>query len=78
MSDNQSAYNKSLIWYNTDGEQIQLTAKEETTFILLSGEPIGEKVTSYGPFVMNNQTEIMQALRDAQIGKMGVLIENRD
>ncbi len=78
LADNQTVYNKSLIWYNTDGEQIQLTAKEATTFILLSGEPIGEKVTSYGPFVMNNQTEIMQALRDAQMGKMGVLIENRD
>jgi len=27
---------------------------------------------------MNTQTEIMEALRDAQIGKMGVLIENFD
>nr|MBP8248966.1 hypothetical protein [Chitinophagales bacterium] len=30
---------------------------------------------SYGPFVMTSQTEIMQALRDYQMGKMGVLIE---
>ena len=78
VSDNQSAYNKNLIWYNAEGDELELIAKKDTTFILLSGEPIGEKVTSYGPFVMNNQTEIMQALRDAQIGKMGVLIENRD
>jgi hypothetical protein len=32
-------------------------------------------VAQYGPFVMNNQTQVMEAVRDAQIGKMGVLIE---
>jgi len=35
-------------------------------------------VKSYGPFVMNTQTEIMEALKDAQVGKMGVLVENFD
>jgi redox-sensitive bicupin YhaK (pirin superfamily) len=43
---------------------------------LLSGEPLKEKVVSHGPFVMNSQTEIMEAMRDYQMGKMGVLIEN--
>jgi redox-sensitive bicupin YhaK (pirin superfamily) len=33
---------------------------------------------SYGPFVMNSQTEIMTALKDSQMGKMGVLIEEFD
>ncbi len=69
---------KDLIWFDIDGEGIQISANEDTRFILLSGEPIGEKVTSYGPFVMNTQTEIMEAMRDAQMGKMGVLIENFD
>ncbi|MDC1370960.1 pirin family protein, partial [Flavobacteriales bacterium] len=53
-------------------------ATQNTRFMLLSGEPIGEKIESYGPFVMNTQTEVMQALRDAQMGKMGVLIEEFD
>jgi redox-sensitive bicupin YhaK (pirin superfamily) len=44
--------------------------------LLVSGEPLNEKVVSYGPFVMNSQTEIMEAMRDYQMGKMGVLIEN--
>ena len=39
------------------------------------GEPLNEKVVSYGPFVMNTQTQIMEAMRDYQMGKMGVLIE---
>ena len=72
------AEEKDLVWFKNDGENLSITANENTRFIVLSGEPIGEKVTSYGPFVMNTQTEIMQAMRDAQMGKMGVLIEQFD
>jgi hypothetical protein len=42
----------------------------------MTGKPLDEKVASYGPFVMNSQTEIMEAMRDYQMGKMGVLIED--
>jgi redox-sensitive bicupin YhaK (pirin superfamily) len=69
---------KDLVWFKNDGESIQISGNKKTRFIILSGEPIGEKVTSYGPFVMNTQTEIMQAMRDAQMGKMGILIEDFD
>lgn len=74
----QVAGAKDLVWFDNDGDQVEIEAEEATRFIILSGEPIGEKVTSYGPFVMNTQTEIMEALRDAQMGKMGVLIESFD
>lgn len=74
----QTAKLKDMICFENDGEAVNISAKENTRFILLSGEPIGEKVSSYGPFVMNTQTEIMQAMRDAQMGKMGVLIESLD
>ena len=66
---------KDLIWFKNDGSMIELKAQLDTRFIMLSGQPIGEEVTSYGPFVMNTQTEILEALRDSQMGKMGVLIE---
>lgn len=66
---------KDMVWFTNEGEQIGVKAKEKTRFMVMAGEPIGEKVVNYGPFVMNNSTEIMQALRDAQMGKMGVLIE---
>jgi redox-sensitive bicupin YhaK (pirin superfamily) len=38
-------------------------------------EAINEPIASYGPFVMNTQTEIMEAMRNYQMGKIGVLIE---
>jgi redox-sensitive bicupin YhaK (pirin superfamily) len=73
--DGKTAKDKSMIWFNNDEGNIDIKVTKESRFIVLSGAPIDEKVTSYGPFVMNTQTEIMEALRDAQTGKMGVLIE---
>lgn len=39
--------------------------------LIISGEPINEPVVSYGPFVMNTQEQIWQAVYDYQSGKMG-------
>ena len=72
---NEEVTGKDFVWFDNDGDEITIKAHEQTRAILLSGEPIGEEVVSYGPFVMNTHTEIMEALRDAQMGKMGVLIE---
>lgn len=62
--------------FNRDGEAITLTAKEDTRALLLAGKPLEEPVVANGPFVMNTETEIMQAMRDYQMGKMGILIED--
>jgi quercetin 2,3-dioxygenase len=61
---------------NQDGEGCTITAKEDIRLLLLAGEPIDEEVSMYGPFVMNTQIEVMQAMRDYQQGKMGILIED--
>ena len=46
---------------------------QKVNCFFLSGTPFNEKVASWGPYVMNTQTEIMEALRDYQMGKMGFL-----
>jgi quercetin 2,3-dioxygenase len=62
--------------FTTDGDGIGFEALEDTRLILLSGEPLNEKTVAHGPFVMNSETEILEAMRDYQMGKMGVLIED--
>ena len=62
-----------LVTFNLDGDSIHIESKKESTLLVLSGEPINEKVAQYGPYVMNTQTEIMEAMRDFQQGKMGYL-----
>jgi redox-sensitive bicupin YhaK (pirin superfamily) len=65
----------NLVNFKKDGEGIGFFAHEDTRVLLLSGEPLNEKVVSHGPFVMSNETQILEAMRDYQMGKMGVLIE---
>jgi quercetin 2,3-dioxygenase len=63
------------VLFANDGEGITLEATEDTRALLLTGLPLKEKIVAHGPFVMNNETEILEAMRDYQLGKMGVLIE---
>ena len=62
-----------LIQFNQDGEGFSIKGKGRSKLLFISGEPLYEKVTTYGPYVMNTQTEIMEAMRDYQMGKMGFL-----
>lgn len=59
--------------FNTDGDCIRLEASKDSAVLVLSGDPIEEPIAQYGPYVMNTQTEIMEAMRDFQQGKMGYL-----
>jgi redox-sensitive bicupin YhaK (pirin superfamily) len=64
-----------LIVLNKDGNGFEVEALEDSLLMIGTGEPLNEPVASHGPFVMNNQTQIMEAFRDYEMGKMGVLIE---
>ena len=62
-----------MVIFHQDGNTIKFKAQKESSILILSGAPIKEKITQYGPYVMNTQTEILEAMRDYQQGKMGYL-----
>jgi redox-sensitive bicupin YhaK (pirin superfamily) len=41
--------------------------------LLLAGEPLREPIAMYGPFVMNTEQQLHEAMHDYSIGKFGVL-----
>lgn len=52
---------------------IVIKANKKSLMLFLSGEPLNEPYVSYGPFVMNTEDEIRQAINDYNAGKFGFL-----
>jgi quercetin 2,3-dioxygenase len=53
------------------GDSASISASADTVLLALTGEPIDEPIVGYGPFVMNSQEEIRQALIDLKGGHFG-------
>lgn len=49
---------------------VRLQAAENARLLLIAGRPLGEPIVQYGPFVMNSQEQVYQALRDFRDGKL--------
>jgi len=75
LNDNFDYPAGKMIYFTNKGEGIGIEGLEDTEILVLCGEPIEEPLAQYGPFVMNSQTEIMEAMRDYQMGKMGFYID---
>lgn len=72
-SEYQLSGDAKLALLSPEGDRFTLSAAKDTTLLVLGGEPINEPVASYGPFVMNTQEELVQAVQDYRAGKMGHL-----
>ena len=62
-----------LALFERDGETLRIAALEDGLFLLMSGESLNEPIAQYGPFLMNTQAEIAQAVDDFRQGKFGQL-----
>ncbi len=61
-----------MVLFGDDGDAVTLTAGAEPLDVLLiGGVPLNEPVVRHGPFVMNTEDEIRQAIVDYQAGRMG-------
>jgi redox-sensitive bicupin YhaK (pirin superfamily) len=61
--------------FDQAGETVRVAngGTKPLSFLLIAGEPIGEPVARYGPFVMNSREEVVQAVDDFRNGRMGTL-----
>jgi len=64
----------NLALFERTGESFTVEAINDGTFLLMSGEPLGEPIAQYGPFLMNTQIEIAEAIEDYRAGKFGHLV----
>ena len=53
-----------------DGLRVRNTGTDEARLLLVAGRPLNEPIAQYGPFVMNSQAQLMQAVRDFQQGRL--------
>ena len=61
----------AVVTLSTAGEGVTVQAESDAKLLLLAGEPIDEPVVGYGPFVMNSQQQIVQAINDFNSGRFG-------
>jgi redox-sensitive bicupin YhaK (pirin superfamily) len=65
----------NLVIFNRDGKKVYIQSTEASKIplelLLIGGVPLLEPISRYGPFVMNTQQEIYQAIEDYKNGKMG-------
>ena len=60
-----------LVHFDRSGTGVEIEANGDATVLWLAGEPIDEPVVGYGPFVMNSEAEIHQAIADFNAGRFG-------
>lgn len=76
-ADEQHAGKGKMVLFTQDGEEVAIAnsaeAKAPLDILLIAGIPLNEPVVRYGPFVMNTEAEIAQAVEDYRNGRMGTI-----
>ena len=66
---------EQMVFFEKNGDKINIDTSsdliEPSEILIIGGSPIGDPIVRYGPFVMNTDEEIQQAIEDYSNGKMG-------
>ncbi|HUZ90779.1 MAG TPA: pirin family protein [Methylocella sp.] len=73
MGSGEIAGAAELAVFEREVDTFAIEVLEDSTILLLNGQPIDEPVVGMGPFVMNTEGEIKQAMTDYRSGRMGRL-----
>ncbi|MFV8775840.1 pirin family protein, partial [Yersinia enterocolitica] len=65
------ARDAEMVLLDSTGSNVTIEANNDAVLLLLSGEPIDEPIIGYGPFVMNTQEQIAEAIADFNSGRFG-------
>src|SRR3989442_9229784 len=76
-AEGEHAADGQMVLFAQDGDEVRIenpaNAKATLEVLLIAGVPLNETVARYGPFVMNTQVEIGQAIEDYRQGRMGAI-----
>ncbi|MBD2004520.1 MULTISPECIES: pirin family protein [Cyanophyceae] len=74
-ADKERAGDGQMVLFAQDGGEVAIAnpsnARSPLDVLLIAGVPLNEPVVRYGPFVMNTEAEIVQAIEDYRNGRMG-------
>ena len=59
----------AILSNDLQADGVRIVAARESHFIVVAGKPLNEPIAQYGPFVMNTQAEIIQAMEDYRAGR---------
>jgi redox-sensitive bicupin YhaK (pirin superfamily) len=75
--DGEQATDGQMVLFAQDGDEVRIENPANSVtvldLLLIAGVPLNEPVARYGPFVMNTQSEIYQAIEDYRLGRMGAI-----
>ncbi len=71
--DGTGAGEAEILRLSREGTGVTVTADGDATLLVMTGQPLGEPVVGYGPFVMTSEAEIRQAITDFNSGRFGAV-----